>query len=129
MSVLDEGLMEVERWSGVGPRGLGATANGDRGLVEATGTRQTAVPWGEDGFLMLGREDGDGRDGLARAQPQGDDGRCARMQRAKSARKEYILTVHVRYTPTAGGGKSWCGGEVWVLVRVWRFLKSDWGLY
>jgi hypothetical protein len=121
--------MEIERWSEGGPGGLGVTANGDRGLVEANRTRQTAVPWVEDGFLMLGREDGNGRDGLARARPQRDGGRFALVQRAKSAEKEYILTVHVRYTPTTGVGKSWCGGEVWVLVRVWRFLKSDWGLY
>jgi hypothetical protein len=107
--------MEVKRWSDGGPEGLGTT-------------RQMVVPWVEEGFLMLGREDGDGRDGLGRARPRREDGRFALMQRAESARRRDVLTVHVRYTPTAGGGK-WCwGGEVWVLERVWRFLKSDWGL-
>jgi hypothetical protein len=62
--------------------------------------------------------------GLARAGLQGIDGRFADTRQAKSERKGHMLTVHVRYTPTTGGGKVFGWVRYCVFVRVWRFLKS-----
>jgi hypothetical protein len=65
-----------------------------------------------------------GNDGLAPDRLRGDNGRFVKMHQAKAESKEHVLTVHDGDTPTTGGGRCFGGGEVWVLVRVWRFLKS-----
>lgn len=84
MSNLDGRLMECEQRSGRGPGWPGGTAKGDRGPVEAIGTRYRAVLWVAEGFLDGLTRDGDGGDGLARARLQGRMGRFVQANGANS---------------------------------------------
>ena len=84
MSILDGRLMECERRSGRGLGGPGGTAKGDRGRVEATGTRHRTVLGAADGFLDGLTRDGDGGDGLARARLQEDMGEFVQANGANS---------------------------------------------
>ena len=59
--MVDERLMEVERWSGGGLQRLGATRRGDGGLVEARSMWETAGLGVKDGLLDASTRDGDGK--------------------------------------------------------------------